>query len=113
MKPVGIPTPDHQPSGVFVDDQYLAVSDDVLLVLQVHELGTDRVLYEMRQFVVGRVVQVIDVELALYQFDPVFAQADRLGPIVDREMLILRQPSRKLGETLVFLSRVACGTADD
>ena len=63
-------------AGVLVDDQHLAVHDDVVLVALEQLLGLDRVVEEADQRGVHRLVQVVDAEEVL---DPLHAGVEDRG----------------------------------
>ena len=52
-------------AGVLVDDEHLALGDDVVLVTQEQFLGLDGVVEVADQGGVGRLIQVVDAEEVL------------------------------------------------
>ena len=57
--------PASKPAGVLVDDEHLAVDDDVVLVALEQLLGLDRVVEEPDERGVHALVQVVDAEVVL------------------------------------------------
>ncbi|MDT7659487.1 MAG: preprotein translocase subunit SecA [Pseudonocardiales bacterium] len=70
-----VPASVQHPAGVLVDDQHLAVGDDVVLVALEQLLGLQRVVQVADQRGVDRLVQVVDADLVLDLLD---------GRLVDR-----------------------------
>jgi hypothetical protein len=62
VQPLGVAAALQHPPGELVDDQHLAVADDVLVVALVELLGPDGVLQVVDQGGVDRVVEVLDLE---------------------------------------------------
>ena len=67
---------DQDAAGELVDDDDLAVADDVVLVLGVELLGLDGVVQVADQRRVRGLVQVVDAELILDEFDARLVHAD-------------------------------------
>src|SRR3712207_3864308 len=64
-------------AGELVDDEHLAVADDVLLVAVVELLGLQRVVEEADQRGVGRLVEVLDADLVLDELDALLRSEER------------------------------------
>ena len=74
---------DQDAAGVLVDDEDLAVHDDVVLVALEQRLGLDRVVEERDQRGVGRLVEVVDAEVVLDLLDAGLEHADGALLLVD------------------------------
>jgi hypothetical protein len=100
-------------AGELVDDQDLAVADDVVLVLVVELLGLQRVVEVPDQRRVGRLVQVVDAQLVLDERDTGLEHADSaladVHLVVDFRLHQRRHP----GELLVPARRLVRGAGDD
>jgi hypothetical protein len=95
-------------TGVLVDDEHLAVDDDVVLVALEERVGLDRVVEERDEGRVGRLVEVVDAEVVLDLLDAGLEHADRALLLVDLVVgagdEALRD-RRELGEPTVRLAR--------
>jgi len=89
------------PAGELVDDEHLAVDDDVVTVLLVELLGLQRVVDEADQGGVARLVQVADAELVLDLLDALVGELHRALLQVDLVVV--------LGVDLVELSCALLG----
>ena len=70
-------------AGVLVDDEHLAVHDDVVLVALEELLGLDRVVEVADERGVGRLVEVVDAEVVLDLLDAALEDADGALLLVD------------------------------
>src|SRR3712207_9449052 len=78
-------------AGELVDDEHLAVADDVLLVAVVELLGLERVVQEADQRGVGCLVEVLDADLVLDELHALLGDGDRalaLLHLVDRKSVV-------------------------
>ncbi len=98
---------------MLVDDQDLAVLDDVLLVPLEQFLRTDRVVQEAHERGVDGLVQVLHPEPVLDLLDTCVEDADRALLDVDLVVLVLLEAPDEFGEVGVPLGRLVGGTADD
>ena len=104
-------------AGELVDDEDLAVHDDVVLVLGVQLLGLDGVVEEADQRRVNALVQVVDAEPVLDLLHPRLEDAD--GPlllvdlVITLAVLTAPQPGGDLGELLVPDAVLVDRPADD
>jgi len=98
--------------GVLVDDQHLAVENDVVLVALEQLLGLDRVVQVGDERGVGALVEVLDAEPVLYSRNARFEYRDRPLLLVHLVVEIALQPLHKLGE-LGIPGRVVLGRAGD
>ncbi|SIH63488.1 Uncharacterised protein [Mycobacteroides abscessus subsp. abscessus] len=100
-------------SGVLVDDEDLAVEEDVVLVLLEQLLGADGVVEEADERSVLRVVEVADAEVVLDALDAGFEDADGALLLVDLVVPVGLEAADDLGELLIPSVRVALGGAGD
>ena len=98
---------------MLVDDEDLAVEDDVLLVVAEQLLGLDGVVQERDQRGVGRLVEVLDAEVVLDLGDPGLEDRDGALLLVDLVVGVLGQDPRDLGELGVPLDLVLGRAGDD
>ncbi len=113
MQPLVVAATVEHPAGVLVDDQHLALEDDVLLVPPEELLGLDRVVHEGDQRRVDRVVEVVDPQVVLDLGDPSVEDRDRALLLVDLVVLVLDHPVGDGGELGVPLHLVLGRTGDD
>jgi hypothetical protein len=78
-----VPAAVQDPAGELVDDQDLAVGDDVVLVALVQLLGLDGVVEEADERGVHRLVQVLDAQAVLDLGHAALADRDRALGLVD------------------------------
>ena len=100
-------------AGELVDDQDLAVLDDVVLVLLVERLGLQRVVEVADQRGVDGLVEVLDAELVLDLLDAALEDRDGALLLVDLVVHVAHQPRHDPGELLVPLGRHVGRAADD
>ena len=100
-------------AGVLVDDEHLAVHDDVLLVVVEQLLGLDGVVHERDERGVDRVVEVVDAEVVLDLGDAGLEHRDGALLLVDLVVGVAGHRVRDLGELGVPADLVLRGTADD
>ena len=86
---------DQDAAGVLVDDEHLAVHDDVVLVALEQRGRLDRVVEERDQRRVRRLVQVVDAEVVLDLLDAGLEHADGALLLVD---LVVVAGDQALGE---------------
>ncbi len=85
-------------AGELVDDQDLAVADDVVLVLEEELLDLDRVVQVADERSVRGLVEVLDAQLVLDEPDAVLGDADGLLALVDLVVDVLGHLRREPGE---------------
>ena len=100
-------------TGELVDDEHLTVADDVVLVAVEEFLDLDRVVQIADQRRVGGLVEVVDAELILDEFDARLVHADRLLLDVDLVVDVTLEQRRDTRELGVPLARSLGGTRDD
>ena len=100
-------------AGVLVDDQNLAVGDDVVAVTQEEFLGLDGVVEVADECGVTRLVQVVDAEEVLDLGDARVEHADDLLLLVDLIVLVAGQLRHETRELAVPTGHVALGRAGD
>ena len=100
-------------AGVLVDDQNLAVGDDVVAVTQEEFLGLDGVVEVADECGVARLVQVVDAEEVLDLGDARVENADDLLLLVDLIVLVAGQLRHETRELAVPTGHVALGRAGD
>ena len=100
-------------TGELVDDQHLTVADDVVLVAVEEFLDLDRVVQVADQRRVRGLVEVVDTELILDEFDARLVHADRLLLDVDLVVDVTLEQRRDTRELGVPLARSLGGTRDD
>ena len=91
----------HEAAGELVDDDDLAVPDDVVPVALVDELRAQRVLHEVGEDRVGRVVEVADVEERLDLRDARVGEQGLPLLLGDGEILFLAQAGDDAGDRAV------------
>ena len=110
---VGVAAAVHQPAGELVDDDHLAVLDDVLLVAVEEIPGLQRRVELVGQLEVALVVEVRDAQHLLDLRDALLGDRHRVRLLVDGEVLVLDQARDDLGELAVELGRVVALARDD
>ena len=80
---IRIATPIHEAPGKLVDDDDLAVFDDVLLVFAEQLFGFERGLQLVRELEVGLIVQILDAEDLFDLGDAGFGDRHRVHLLVD------------------------------
>ena len=100
-------------AGELVDDQDLAVADDVVLVAHEELLGLERVVEVADQRRVGGLVEVVDAELVLDELDADLVHADGALAQVDLVVGVLLHQRREPGELGVPVRRAVGGAGDD
>ena len=98
---------------MLVDDEHLALGDDVVLVTQEQFPGLDGVVEVADQGGVGRLIQVVDAEEVLDLGDARVQDADDLLLLVDVVVLVAGELQHQLGELTVPAGHVAFGRAGD
>ena len=98
-------------AGELVDDQHLAVGDDVVAVALEELLGLQRVVEVADERGVRRLVEVVDAELVLDEGDALLGDRDGALALFDLVVLVALHPRRDAGElevpALVLLGRAA------
>ena len=87
VKAVGPAPPVHHPAGEFVDDDDLAVLDDIVDVLLEHDVGLERLVQVMDDLGVGDVVEVAALDQARFLEHPLGLLGAVLGE--DDALLLL------------------------
>ena len=114
-----VAAPGQQAAGVLVDDEDLAVHDDVVLVVLEQLLGLDGVVQVADQRGVDRLVEVLDAEVVLHLGDAGLQDAD--GPLLLVDLVVALagvelaalEHLGDLGELDVPLGGGVGGAADD
>ena len=104
---------DQHAAGELVDDQHLAVADDVVLVALEQLLGLDGVVEVADQRRVGGLVEVVDAELILDELHADLVHADRALAQVDLVVGVLLHQRRQPGELGVPVRRAVGRPGDD
>ena len=102
-----------QTTGVLINDEDLALHDDVVLVTLEEFLGLDRVIEVTHEWGVNRVVKIVDAELVLDLVDCAFVHTNRALLLIDFVVHVDLEgvdDARKLG---VPLSGLIGRAADD
>ena len=113
VQAVVVATTGQHAAGVLVDDQHLAVHDDVLLVVAEQLLGLDGVVQERDQRRVRRLVEVLDAEVVLDLGDAGLEHRDGALLLVDLVVDVLAHRVGDGRELAVPLHLVLRRTADD
>ncbi len=100
-------------AGVLVDDEHLALDDDVVLVALEQLLRLDGVVEEADERRVEGLVEVVDAEVVLDLGDPGLEHADGALLLVDLVVLVDGEAAHDPGELAVPLVGVARGGAGD
>ena len=104
---------DQHAAGELVDDQHLAVADDVVLVALEQLLGLDGVVEVADQRRVGGLVEVVDAELVLDELHADLVHADGALAQVHLVVGVLLHQRRQPGELGVPVRRAVGGPGDD
>ncbi len=104
---------DQHAAGELVDDEHLAVADDVVLVAGEQLLGLQRVVEVADQRRVGGLVEVVDAELVLDELHALFVHADGALAQVDLVVGVLLHQRCQPGELEVPVRRAVGGAGDD
>ena len=100
-------------AGELVDDEHLAVGDDVLLVAVEELLGLQRVVQVADQRGVDRLVEVVDAELVLDELDALLGDGDRALVLLDLVVGVALHQRHDPGELAVPLGAGLGRAADD
>ena len=113
MKALVVAAPVERTTGVLVDDQHVAVHDDIVLVALEQLLGLDGVVEVGDQRRVLGLVQVVDAEAVLDDRDALLDDRDRALLLVHLVVLVALQSTNEPRELRVPLHRVLGGAGDD
>ncbi len=104
---------DQHAAGELVDDEHLAVADDVVLVALEELLGLERVVEVADQRRVRGLVEVLDAQLVLDELDAQFVHAD--GALLDVDLVVdvLLHQRRQPGELGVPVRSAVGRPGDD
>ena len=83
VQPVGPAPPRHEPAGELVDDDDLALLDDVVDVALEDVVGLQRLVHVVERVDVPRVVEVVHPQQPLHLGHPALGEGDGLGLLVD------------------------------
>ncbi len=108
-----VPTAQQHAAGELVDDEHVAVADDVVLVPLEQLLDLDRVVQVADQRRVGGLVEVVDTELILDELDADLVHAD--GALLDVHLVVdvLLHQRGEPGELRVPVGCTVGGSGDD
>ena len=96
----------HHAAGELVDDEDLAVLDQVVDVALVERVRAQRLVHEVQRLDVLRVVEVADAEPLLDALDAVVGQDRRVRLLVDGVVAVLAQARDDLVDLLVHVGRL-------
>ena len=102
----------HEAAGELVDDDDLAVLDDVLLVAAVHRVRLQRVVHEVHRRDVA-LVHVVEAEHLLGLRDALLGQRHRVLLLLQEVVRVGLQLLRDRREAVVLLGDILGGRADD
>ncbi len=108
-----VAAPGQDAAGELVDDQHLAVADDVILVTLVELLGLQCIVEVADQRGVGRLVEVVDTELVLDDRDAFFGHADGALALVHFVVLVALEHRGEPRELLVPARGLVGRAGDD
>ena len=100
-------------AGELVNDDHLAVANDVVLVALLHHVGVEGVLDVVDQVEVVRVIQVVGAGPLLHLGDSLLGEGNGLGAVVNGVVFRRVQAGHQPGEVLVVLHRLFGRAADD
>src|SRR5438552_13167336 len=112
VEPIAPAAAGHEPAGELVDDDHLAVLDDVLLVLPVESARSHRVVEVMHGGHVA-LVHVLHAEQLLGARDALLGECDRVLLLFDDVVGVRLELRRDARERVVRLGRVLGWGADD
>jgi len=84
VQPVGPTTTRHQTAGEFVDDDDLAVFDDIVNIALKNRVGFESLLHVVQGIDLARIVEIVNAEQPFHLSDPGFGQRHRAAFLVDR-----------------------------
>src|ERR1700674_1093898 len=126
VQPVGPAPARHHAAGELVDDDHLAVLDQVVDVELVEVVGAQRLVDPVQGLHVVRVVEVAHAEQAFDFLDPLVGQADGMALLVDQkvaggalaavalvDLLAARQARHDAVDAVVLVDRLLGGAGDD
>ena len=113
VEAVVVAAPGQHAAGVLVDDEHLALDDDVLLVVAEQLLGLDGVVQERDERGVDRLVEVLDAEVVLDLGDAGLEHRDGALLLVDLVVGVAVEGLGDLGELGVPADLVLRRAADD
>ena len=113
MQAVRPATARHLPSGELVDDDDLAVLDQVVDVTLVQAVRPQGLRDVMQPLDVLRVVEVADPQALLHALDPGVGEDGRVGLLVDAVIDVLAQPRNDRVDLLIEVGRLLGRAADD
>ena len=91
VQPLAVAPPRHQTAGELVDDNHLAVLDDVIHVQLEKRVGFEGLGDVMQQFDAAGVIEVFHLHELLAARDPLLGQGGRAGLFVDHVVLLPRE----------------------
>ncbi|OPY00625.1 MAG: hypothetical protein A4E61_01941 [Syntrophorhabdus sp. PtaB.Bin184] len=103
----------HEPARELVDDDDLAVLDDVVHVAGEELMGLERLVDVVEEIDVLRVVEVLDVEDPLEFRDAVLGKVGAAGLFVYHEILLTLELRYQLVDLVVLVRRFLGGAGDD
>ena len=98
VEAVGPAAPKLEAAGELVNDDYVTVAEDIVLILDLLHLGGKGVFDVVDQVVVIGVVQVVDLGPVLHLFDTLLREGDGLGALVDGVVFGRVQAGHQAGE---------------
>ncbi|CAB4962724.1 unannotated protein [freshwater metagenome] len=113
MKALVVPAAGQDSSGVLIDDEDLAIDDDIVAVLLEQLLRPNRVVEESDERGVHRVVQVVDSKLVLDLVNGRLEDANRLLLLVDFVIVIALEHVHDPGKLRIPAGRLVGRAADD
>ena len=113
VESVGPAPPRHRAAGEFVDDDDLAVADDVLIVLLVEGVGLEGLVDVVEHLDVVGIVEVVDPESLLDLLDATVREGHRAVLLVDEIVVIPLQIGDDVVDFVVELGRLVGLAADD
>jgi len=113
VEPLAVPPAEHQPAGELIDDDDLAVLDDVVPVALIDELGLERLVQVVGELVVLRVVEVLQPQPRLDLGDAFFREADAAGLLLDEEVHVAPEPRHQPREQRVAVRGLLGWSRDD
>ncbi|CAB5025329.1 unannotated protein [freshwater metagenome] len=108
-----VPTPREDAASVLIDDEHLAVDDDVVAILPEELLRPNRIVEEAHERGIHRVVEVVDAELILDLVDRRLEHADGLLLLIDLVVGVALEQGDDARELRVPVRRLISRSADD
>ena len=113
VQPLAVTSPGHETAREFVDDEHLAVLDDIVHVAPEEGVRLQGLIHMMEQFDIARIEEVLDLQGLFDPRHPLLGEDDGPGLLVDRVIRFSPEPGDDLVDPIVFVRRFLGRARDD